>query len=170
MAAPVISLVVALARNGVIGREGGLPWRLPGDLRRFKALTLGKPVIMGRKTFQSIGRPLPGRENIVVTRQAGWRSEGVRVAMSLMEAIDEAMRVADGVNADEICIIGGAEIYTEALPLARRIHLTEVEADVEGDTRLALDRTGWREIERIRPPADEQASHPYCFVTLERGP
>lgn len=155
--------VVAMARNGVIGRDGGLPWRLPDDLRRFKALTLGKPVLMGRRTFDSLGRPLPGRENIVLTRDPGWSAQGCRVVHSL----DEALAVAG--DAAEVMVIGGAEIYRVAWPRLERLELTEVHADVEGDTRLeGFDAAEWREVAREHHPADERHAFAFSFVTLER--
>jgi len=123
-----VSIVVATDERGAIGRDGGLPWRLPNDLQRFKALTMGKPIVMGRKTWESIGRPLPGRQNIVITRQPGLPAAGATV----VAALEEALAVAGG--AAEICVIGGAEIYRLALPLARVIHLTRVHAVVEADT------------------------------------
>jgi dihydrofolate reductase len=158
----LVSLVVAMADNGVIGVNGTLPWRVPDDLRRFKALTMGKPCIMGRRTWDSLPRkPLPGRHNIVVTRDPQFRADGV----SLVHSLQEALAIAAG--AEEICIIGGAEIYRAALPFADRIHLTEIHADVEGDTRLALfDRAIWRESRREDHGAGEGPR--FSFVTLER--
>ncbi|HVZ91432.1 MAG TPA: dihydrofolate reductase [Rhizomicrobium sp.] len=158
----LVSLVVAMADNGVIGVNGTLPWRVPDDLRRFKALTMGKPCIMGRRTWDSLPRkPLPGRHNIVVTRDPQFRADGA----SLVHSLQEALAIAAG--AEEICIIGGAEIYRAALPFADRIHLTEIHADVEGDTRLALfDRAIWRESRREDHGAGEGPR--FSFVTLER--
>lgn len=147
MKQPVLSLLVAVARNGVIGRDNGLPWHLPEDLKRFKALTLGHPVIMGRKTFESIlaslGKPLPGRENIVVTRSRSYAAPGCRVVHSLGEAVSACA------GADEAFVIGGAEIFALALPLAQRLYATEIDADVEGDAAFpAYDRSAWREVAR----------------------
>ena len=154
--------VVAMAANGVIGRDGGLPWRLPDDLKRFKAITMGKPLLMGRRTFESLGRPLPGRENVVLTRDKAWSADGVRVVHSL----DEALAAAAG--AEELMVIGGAEIYALAWPRLDRLELTEVHADVEGDTRLdAFDPGDWRELARERHPADERHALDFSFVTLE---
>jgi dihydrofolate reductase len=163
-----ITLIVARAKNGVIGRDGGMPWRLPADLRRFKALTVGKPVVMGRKTFESIGKPLPGRHNIVLTRQAGWAAPGVTVVPNLAEAV-----VAAGLDPRvraEVMIIGGAEIYALALPVATRVELTEVDAAPDGDTILpAFDPARWQEVAReAHPPADGQPG--FAYVTLERRP
>lgn len=164
-----LSVVAARAEGGVIGRGNGLPWRLPRDLARFKQLTLGKPVIMGRRTFESIGRPLPGRRNIVVTRNRAWRAAGVAAAADLDAALALA-RSACGAEG-EAFVIGGAALYAEALPRAGRIHLTEVEAAVDGDVWFPpFDEADFREIERIHHPADEQNAHAMTFRTLERIP
>ncbi|HVV64024.1 MAG TPA: dihydrofolate reductase [Rhizomicrobium sp.] len=158
----LVSLVVAMADNGVIGADGTLPWRLPDDLRRFKALTMGKPCVMGRRTWDSLPRrPLPGRQNIVVTRDRAFRANGATVVHSLEEAL------ANAADAEEICVIGGAEIYRAALARADRIHLTEIHADIEGDTRLSrFDRETWRETSREDRKADDGPD--FSFVTLER--
>ena len=163
--APRITLAVAVADNGVIGRDGGLPWRLPEDLRRFKAATLGKPVLMGRKTFESIGRALPGRLNIVLTRQPGWQpaDAAVRVAPDL----EAALAIAG--DATEVTVIGGAEIYALALPRAARILVTEVHGAPEGDAFLPpFDRSVWRETSRERWSADDRHAYALSFVELER--
>jgi dihydrofolate reductase len=159
---PTISLVVAMARNGVIGRDNGLPWgRLPEDLKHFKAVTLGKPVLMGRKTFESIGKPLPGRTNFVLTRDRGWKAEGVIAVHSLDEAL----------TGDHVSGIGGAEIYRLLLPLANRIHLTRIDADVPGDTVFPpIDYSEWIETESRAFTADERNPYNMTFVTLERVP
>ena len=157
-----ISLIVAVAEQGVIGQENALPWRLPGDLKRFKALTMGKPIIMGRKTFDSIGRPLPGRTNIVITRQSGLQLPGCVVVGSLSEALT-------AVHADEYMVIGGAEIYRQVLPLAQRVYLTQVHANISGDAFFpALEPTQWHETYREDVPADEQNQYAHSFITLER--
>jgi dihydrofolate reductase len=158
----VVSLVVAQADNGVIGRGGGLPWRIADDLRRFKALTLGKPCIMGRKTWESLPKkPLLGRDNVVVTRDPDFRADGAVVVHSLDEAF---ARLGE---APEICVIGGAEIYRAALPRATCIRLTEVHAEIEGDTRMPLfDRSTWRETAREDHATPGGLS--YSYVTLER--
>jgi dihydrofolate reductase len=164
---PQIVLVVARARNGVIGHQGALPWHLPADLKHFKALTVGKPVIMGRKTFESIGKPLPARHNIVITRQPGYSAPGITVVGNLAEAI-AAAGLDPKSRADTLCIIGGAEIYALALPIATRIELTEIALDAVGDTLLpAFDPAQWRETARVNHPADGDAPA-YAFVTLER--
>ncbi len=157
------SLVVAVARNGVIGRDNALPWRLAADLAHFKRVTLGHPVVMGRRTHESIGRALPGRHNIVVTHNRGYRAPGCTVVHSL----DAAWASAG--DADEVCVIGGTRLFEESLPLADMIHLTEVEADVEGDTYFPpFDRSAWREVETGRHPADERNAYPVRFLRLER--
>ena len=165
MPTPSITLAVAVADNGVFGRDGALPWRLPEDLRRFKAATIGKPVIMGRKTFDSIGRALPGRLNIVLTRQAGWLPQDP--AVQVVPDLDTALAVAGEVP--EVTVIGGAQVYALALPLAGRILLTEVHARPEGDAHLApFDPQVWQEITRERWPADERHACDMSFVTLTR--
>jgi dihydrofolate reductase len=154
-----IVLVVAIAQNGVIGNNGLIPWHISDDMKRFKALTLGHTVVMGRKTWDSLPRkPLPGRINVVVTRQNDWQAEGAVVAHSL----DQAMAKASGT----VMVIGGAEIYQRALPLATRIELTEVHKEVEGDARFVLDRTGWREGLREEHVAPDGLR--YSYVTLTR--
>jgi dihydrofolate reductase len=161
--APRVSLIVAIAQNGVIGHANGLPWRLPEDLRRFKASTLGKPILMGRKTFESIGRPLPGRLSIVLTRDAHWSAPGAQVVHDVEQALTAAG------DAPELMVIGGAEIYRLVMPLARRIYLTQVHADVPGDTFFpALDPTEWFDLEREAQAADERHAYALTFKTLER--
>ena len=166
-ARPEIVLVVARAANGVIGRDGALPWRIPADLRRFKRMTVGKPVVMGRKTFDSIGAPLPGRHNIVLTRDAGWTAPGVTVAANLAEAI-AAAGLDPRTRAEAIMVIGGAQVYAEALPAATRIELTEVHSAPDGDTRLPpFDPARWRETARDDHPAEGETPA-FSFVTLMR--
>ena len=161
-----ITLVVARARNGVIGKDGTMPWHLPADLKRFKAITIGKPLVMGRKTFESIGKPLPGRHNIVLTRQPGWSAPGVTVVPNLAEAI--AAAGLDPRVRGDIMIIGGAEIYALALPIATRVELTEVEVEPEGDTFLpAFDPARWREVARDSHAAEGDRPG-FAFITLER--
>lgn len=165
---PEIVLVVAAADNGVIGRDGAMPWHLPADLRRFKRLTVAKPVVMGRKTFASIGKPLPGRHNIVLTRDASWFAPGVTVAPNLAEAI-----AAAGLNpqarAAEIMIIGGAQIYTEAMPIATRLELTRIHIAPEGDTFFpGPDLAEWRETAREQHPADGDAPA-HSFLSYVRA-
>lgn len=156
-----VFLVVAVATNGVIGKDGALPWHLPADLRHFKALTTGKPMIMGRKTFESLPGLLPGRRHIVLTRDTAWAEDGAEVAHSPEEAIALA-------NAPHIAVIGGAEIYRQFLPHADRIEWTEVAAEPDGDTCFpAFDRGEWAETAREEHPADGR-SPGFAFVTLLR--
>lgn len=160
----IVSLVAAVARNGVIGRDNDLPWRLPDDLKHFKTITLGKPVVMGRRTFESIGRPLSGRENRVVSRRVDFEAPGCRV----FSGLDEALQAGPE---PEVMVIGGAQVYAEALPLVRRIYLTEVDADVKGDARFpTLDPAAWREVSREHHPADERHAHAFALCILERVP
>ena len=163
-----VILIVARARNGVIGNDGAMPWHIPADLQRFKRMTVGKPVIMGRKTFESIGKPLPGRQNIVLTRDAAWHAAGVTVAANLAEAV-AAAGLDPRARADGIMVIGGAQIYAQALPSATRIELTEIDFEPAGDTLLpAFDPARWRETAREAHPA--HGSTPgYAFVTLVRA-
>lgn len=163
MSLPRISLIVARARNGVIGRNGTLPWRLPEDLAHFKRTTMGHPVVMGRRTWESIGRPLPGRRNIVVSRQAGFMAAGAEVALSLDAAI---ARCAD---AAEVFVIGGEQLYREALPRAQRLVVTEIDADFEGDTFFPpIDTRLWRETAREHVEAMGQRDYGIDFVVYER--
>jgi dihydrofolate reductase len=159
---PQITLVVARAQNGVIGRDGKLPWHLPADLKRFKALTMGSAMVMGRRTFDSLPGLLPGRRHIVLTRDRGWRAEGAEVAHD----VDEALRLARG---EPVSVIGGAEIFELFLPIADRVELTEVLEDVSGDTFIADPRDigSWRESFSEEHPADA-GRPPFHFVTLER--
>ncbi len=157
------SLVVAMDRNRVIGRDNRLPWRLPADLAHFKRVTMGHTVVMGRRTYESIGKPLPGRKNIVVTHQRDFTAPGCEVVHSL----DEAWRAADG--AGDVAVIGGTTLFEESLPLADTIHLTEVQAEVEGDTWFpAFDRSQWIEREVARHPADERNAYPIRILELTR--
>ena len=158
-----IALVAAVATGGVIGRGQSLPWHLPEDLRRFKAATLGKPVLMGRRTLESIGRALPGRRNLVLTHAATLPVPGVEVVSSLSEALG---RCAD---APELCVIGGAELYRLTLPLANDLYLTQVHGNVAGDTYFpAYDPAAWRECRREEWPADERHAYPLSFLHLQR--
>jgi dihydrofolate reductase len=160
----IVSVIVAMDERGGIGRGGRMPWYLPADLRRFKALTMGKPILMGRRTWDSIGRPLPGRRSIVVSRRSDLAIDGAEIVGSL----EEAVRIAGDVP--EICCIGGAEIYRLALPLAQVIHLTRVHAVVDADTFFpSLDAASWEEISREDHAADERHAHPYSFLTLQRS-
>ncbi len=162
-----ISIIAAVAENGVIGRDGQLPWHLPADLQRFKRLTMGHTIIMGRRTWESIGRALPGRRTVVVTRQPNYRIDdaGVAVAVSL----DEALTIAEAGDDTEAFIVGGAELYREALARADRLYLTRVGAMVDGDTRFPdVPWNAWRLIESDIHIADEKNGYPFTFETHER--
>jgi dihydrofolate reductase len=170
--APRLCLIVAMARNRVIGRDGGLPWRLSADLKYFKSVTMGKPVVMGRKTFESIhamlGGPLPGRANIVITRDATYEAEGCLIVHGFEAAVRAAEDIAHNDGVDEIMVIGGVEIYARALGEADRLYLTEVNADVDGDATFPeFDRARWREVTREDHPAPEDGAFGYSFVTLD---
>lgn len=163
-----VALIVAVARNGVIGRDNTLPWRLPADLKHFKATTLGKPIVMGRKTFESLGKPLPGRTNIVITRDENFVAEGAVVVHSLDEALQAADAVAQRDGATEIMVIGGAEIYRQALPLAQTIHYTRVLLEVDGDAYFPeLDATQWNCTNRRHFVAEGEVPA-YEFLRYER--
>lgn len=167
-ARPKIRIVVARSRNGVIGRDGDMPWRLPSDLKHFKAATLGAPVIMGRRTFQSIGRPLPGRANIVVSR-SGYEAEGVDVVATLEEAVGRATALAAETGADKISVIGGGEIYRQAMAFADELLITEVEAEIEGDTVFPpVDSRLWERTDMSPPVKAENDSHSVCFSVWRR--
>jgi dihydrofolate reductase len=162
---------VARARNGVIGRTGELPWRLRADMRRFRALTLGKPVIMGRKTWQSLpSRPLPGRMNLVLSRQPEFEAGGAIVCEDFAEAIEIAREQAAEDGVDEVCVIGGADLFSLALRRAHRIYLTEVEGEPDGDVIMpAIDETGWVEVSREALPAGPDDEYATVFRVLERA-
>ena len=158
----MISMIVAVAANGVIGVGNKLPWHLSEDLKYFKRVTMGKPIVMGRKTFESIGKPLPGRPNIVVTRNAGWAAEGVHVAHSLEEGLALAEKLAED---GEVMVIGGAEIFNAAAPLAQRLYYTEVKRDYLGDAFFPKpDPAVWREVSREEHDGDPA----YAFLLLEK--
>jgi dihydrofolate reductase len=160
----MISLVYAQSRNGVIGKDGGLPWHISSDLKRFKELTLGKPMIMGRKTWDSLPRkPLPGRVNIIVSRQNRFVAEGAIVT----QTVEQALRAAG--DAPEICVIGGAEIYRQFLPLAQRIYLTEVDLEVDGDAKApVLDARQWKLMSQERHPKGPQDDAAFTLKMLDR--
>jgi len=166
------TFVVARARNGVIGRDGRLPWKLPSDLKLFRQLTLGRPVIMGRRTWESLGiRPLPGRHNLVITRQLDYEAEGALVVHSLAAALEAARQLAEQDGADEIAIIGGGQILAEALAADQvdRIYLSEVEIEADGDTMMpAFDRDRWRETARQVMPRGPRDEASFSLVTLDR--
>lgn len=156
-------MVVAMDAKGVIGRDNGLPWHLPADLQHFKRTTMGKPILMGRKTHESIGRPLPGRTNIVITRDSGYQADGCVVVHS----IDAALEAAG--DQDEIMVIGGAEFYRQVLPRTDTIYLTRIHESFDGDTRFPdLNAADWREVERSDHEADSKNPHDYSFIQLDR--
>jgi len=160
---PSISLMVARAANGVIGRDNALPWHLPADLQRFKSLTMGKPILMGRRTFESIGRALPGRVNLVLTRDRSWCASGAVAVHSLEEALEHVRGCA------ELVVIGGAELFQLVMPLTRQIYLTDIHADIPGDTLFpALTEGEWHEVEQSAHAADARHEHAMTFRTLAR--
>lgn len=164
-----LALIVAMAKNHVIGINNNLPWHLSEDLKYFKRVTMGKPIIMGRKTFDSIGRPLPGRTNIVVTRNEDYQADGVKVVHSLKAALELCNSIAVIDGSDEAMVIGGAELYKQALPLADYLYLTEVHAQVNGDAYFPeFDRNNWQEIARDNYKAVEPNPYDYSFTVLER--
>lgn len=159
-----ISMIAAMANDRVIGKDNDMPWHMPADLAHFKKVTMGKPVIMGRKTFESIGRPLPGRKNVVITRNSNWSHEGVDVVDSPEKALDLLSDV------EEVMIIGGGNIYSQFLPQASKLFLTFIDLQVEGDTKFPnwLEVGDWVEIESEKHSPDEKNSYNYQFVTLEK--
>ncbi|HEV8230019.1 MAG TPA: dihydrofolate reductase [Candidatus Limnocylindria bacterium] len=157
-----ISFVVAVGRNKVIGKDGRLPWRLPDDMKHVRAVTMGKPLIMGRRTYDSIGHPLKGRTNIVLTRDPAFHPEGVLVARSP----EEALRLAG--DAPEIIVFGGAQIYKEFLPMADRMYMTGVDADVEGDTYFDMGKDDWRVVKNERHEADDRHKYAFNILVLDR--
>ena len=164
-----LSLICAMATNRVIGRNNSLPWHLSEDLKYFKRVTMGCPIIMGRKTYESIGRPLPGRANIVISRNPEFTAEGVKVVQSLEQAIKLAESITYIDGAEEAFVIGGAAIYSAAMPLAQRFHLTRVHAQVNGDTCLeGFDESRWQEIMREDFSHDEANPYDYSICLLER--
>lgn len=164
-----ISLIVAVAENGVIGRDGSLPWRMPSDLKTFRRLTMGKPVVMGRRTFQSIGKPLDGRDNIVVTRDPQFQADGVSACETASEALTLARVLATTRGADEIMVIGGAQLYDAVLPIADRIYYTIIHGSPEGDRHFGpLDPAHWHQVSRESLPKGERDDHPATLVIYDR--
>ena len=158
-----LSIIVAMAENGVIGRDGKLPWHISEDLRRFKQITMGRPIIMGRKTYDSIGRPLPGRRSIVITREAYWKAEGVTGVPTFAAALGACQ------DADEAFVIGGAQIYDLAIPEADRLYVTRIAAEVEGEVRWPpMDWNDWLLIERQPRESDDKNPYPYRFEVYDR--
>ena len=169
MAQLPIVLIAAIADNGIIGDDNRLIWRLKTDLRHFRSLTLGRPVLMGRKTFLSIGKPLPGRETIVLTRDPGFRPDGVHMAHSLEEALSMGQRLGQGLGADSVTVAGGADLYRQALPLAERLELTLVHATPDGDALFPeWDRSDFVADTRESHPASPDDEHPFTFATFRR--
>jgi dihydrofolate reductase len=169
LSAPTVALVVAMADNRAIGRDGNLPWHLSSDMRYFRKITMGKPIIMGRLTFLSLGRALPGRTNIVLTRNAAFEAPGAIMAYNLEEALDVARKIAAKTGVDEIMVIGGEDVFRAVLPQAARIYLTEVHATPEADTWYPeIDNRDWREISREEHEPGPKDDHAFSFVVLER--
>ena len=163
-----VTIFVAVADNGVIGLGNALPWELPDDLQHFKRTTMGRPIIMGRKTFESIGRPLPGRLNIILTRDAAWQAPGVSAANSMEQAIDIAGDQALIDGADSVMVIGGAEVYRQALPFTSRVFLTRVHGNIHGDAFFDLEQiASWRQLSRLEVSASERNSHNFSVIELE---
>ncbi|MBX3430309.1 MAG: dihydrofolate reductase [Hyphomonadaceae bacterium] len=167
---PKLTLVVAVAKNGVIGRDGDLPWRLSSDMKRFKAATLGKPVLMGRKTWDSLPRkPLPGRQNLILTRDVDFKADGAWVYTDLGAMLAAARAMAGNGGVEEACVIGGAQLYNAVLPQADRIVLTEVNLEPQGDARLDLDLSQWREVDRETVAAGPNDDADFIVRILERS-
>lgn len=165
----LLSVIVAVAENGVVGVDNTLPWRLPEDLKYFKKVTMGKPIVMGRKTYESIGRPLPGRPNIVISRNPGFRAPGVTVVGSIDSALELANELAQGDGQNELMVIGGAAIYALAIPMADRLYLTEVHAEYSGDAFFpAVDLEQWLEISREHHLSQNADSPAFSFLVYER--
>jgi dihydrofolate reductase len=164
-----LSVIVAVAENGIVGRDNALPWHLPADLKYFKKMTLGKPIVMGRKTFESIGRPLPGRTNIVISRNPDFVAQGVHVCASVQDALAVAADVSSRDGGNELMVIGGAAIYSATIPLAECLYITEVHAEVEGDAKLPVIEWGqWQEQSRQRHCASEAGGLDFSFVVYRR--
>ncbi|KAE9636798.1 type 3 dihydrofolate reductase [Aeromonas veronii] len=160
-----ISMIAAMAHDRVIGKDNQMPWHLPADLAHFKRVTLGKPVLMGRKTFESIGRPLPGRRNLVISRNPDYQAEGIEVVGS----VEAALALLAGSSVEELMVIGGGHLYAEMLPSADCLYLTRIDLAVEGDTRFpAFDDGQWQRVECESHPADEKNPHPYSFEIWQR--
>ncbi|CAA0080013.1 Dihydrofolate reductase type 3 [Zhongshania aliphaticivorans] len=164
-----VSLIVAMAKNRVIGIDNQLPWHLPADLKHFKATTMSKPIVMGRKTWESIGRPLPGRSNIVVSRRAGFVAEGAAVVSNVADGLELARSEAAAAGLEEIFVIGGETIYRQVMDLVDRVFVTEVDLEPEGDAWFPkMEPNDWKEVARECYPVTSDGSPGYCFVTLQR--
>lgn len=165
----IVSFVVAVSENGVIGRDNGMPWHLSTDLQRFKKLTLGKPVVMGRKTWESLGRPLPNRTNIVITRDANYTAEGALVVPSIDEALIAGEKAALAAGVNEICIIGGAQIYAQAMDKATHLHMTHIDASIDGDAFFGpIDPQVWKVTSEEHVPAGEKDNYATRYVIYEK--
>lgn len=165
----IISVVVAVSKNGVIGRDNGMPWRLSTDLQRFKKLTLGKPVVMGRKTWESLGRPLPGRTNIVITRDAAYKADGAVVVPSIDAAFIAGEQAARESDVDEICIIGGAQIYAQAMDKVTHLHITHIDGEIDGDAFFApIDPKIWQIVSEETVPAGAKDNYATRYVVYTR--
>lgn len=163
------AMIVAMAKNRVIGRKNQLPWHLPEDLKYFKRVTMGKPIVMGRKTYESIGRPLPGRLNVVLTRDANWQAEGVQVAQTIDTAFSRAITEAKSKEKDEIMVIGGDQIYALCLPLVDRLYVTQVHAEVEGDAYFpVVEWEHWQQVSSEVHRASDNNPYDYSFVVYDR--
>jgi len=162
----IVSIIAAMAKNRIIGNKNGLPWRMPADMRHFKQTTMGKPIIMGRRTFESFGaKPLPGRSNIIITRDPSFSPKDCLIAGSP----DQALELAARQQADEVMVIGGATIYTALLPKAQRLYLTYIQADIDGDSQFPdYPNSTWKEVSHRHYPADPDNPHAYSFVSLEK--
>jgi len=159
----IISMIVAMGRNREIGKDNAMLWHLPADFKHFKSVTMGKPILMGRKTFESIGRPLPGRENIVVTRNKEFSASGITIVHSVDAALEAAKQY------DEVMVIGGDSFYQQMLPVSKRLYITEVHDAFEADAFFPeINLAQWRELERVEHEADERHAHAYSFVSYER--
>jgi len=166
-----LSLIVGMTENRVIGLDGGMPWHISEDLKYFKRVTLGAPILMGRKTFESIGRPLPGRANIIITRDISFRHDGIEVVHDLETGIKKANALAEIDGTDEVFVIGGAQIYQLALPMADRLYITEIHTSVDGDTWFPVfDRDSWVERQREYHEPESPNGPAFSFVVLERKP
>ncbi len=169
MTEPRIALIAAVARNGVIGQDGGMPWYIPSDFAHFKRTTMGKPIVMGRKQFESVGKPLPGRTNIVVTRQKGYQPDGVLVFDDLDAALDHARSIAKADGADEVMVVGGGEIYVQAMMIADRLYISHVELSPDGDVMFPLiDPEQWEKCEEWPVEASERDAARYSINVYQR--
>ena len=164
-----ISMIVAMGENRGIGKDGGMPWHMPADLRHFKKITMGKPIIMGRRTYESIGKPLPGRSNIIVTRDPAFKVDGAIVANSFKDGLHQALEAAKKDGVDEVMVIGGATLYEAFMPHARKLYITEIKSIFDADTHFPALEFGWEECAREVHGADKDNPYDYDFVELKKG-